>query len=58
MRRILLLAALVFVAGFCKLLAKPEEGHKKAGNDPAVDAQLSSQQQEVWNEEQNFFRYL
>ncbi len=58
MRRILLLAALVFVAGFCKLLAKPEEGHKKDGNDTAVNAQLSSQQQEVWNEEQNFFRYL
>jgi ketosteroid isomerase-like protein len=58
MRKILLLAVLVFVADPCNPHIRSQEDHKKTANDPATAVQLSPQQKEVWNEEQNYFRYL
>jgi ketosteroid isomerase-like protein len=58
MGKILLLALLIFVTDPCDWLTKPQEGLKKAGNDSPIGGQQSPEQKEVWNEEQNYFRYL
>jgi Domain of unknown function (DUF4440) len=58
MQKILLLAVLVFVADPCNPRMRSQEDHKKTANNPATAGHLSLQQREVWNEEQNYFRYL
>jgi ketosteroid isomerase-like protein len=56
--KILLLAAFLFAANLCNPRMNSQEVPKRIANSPRTAAQLSPQQMEVWNEEQNFFRYL
>ena len=58
MGKILLLAFLLFAADPCDPRTGSQEDHKKIANNPATAGHLSPQQAEVWNEEQNYFRYL
>jgi ketosteroid isomerase-like protein len=58
MGRILFLALLVVVVNPCNSLMRSQEDHKKTANITATAGPLSPQQAEVWNEEQNYFRYL
>src|SRR5271170_557204 len=59
MARTLLLAVLLFGAAACTpLVAGSQEDQKKTRNNQESAQQMSPKQLEVWNEEQNYFRYL
>jgi ketosteroid isomerase-like protein len=58
MRIILFIAVLVFIVDPHDSPMRSQQEQRKTVNNPATAGQLSPQQAEVWNEEQNFFRYL
>jgi ketosteroid isomerase-like protein len=59
MAKTLFLAVLLFGAAACTpVVAGSQEDHNSPRNNQEAEQQLSPKQMEVWNEEQNYFRYL